>query len=128
MKGKNLDTRSRLLTLDIWLKSELKEDYLKDLDSYILNEFTVLKISKHDFEPIGLTKTYILSESHCAIHTYPENNFLSFDLFICNESINLENVIIDIVNMMPVQRHQSNILRRGVLKESSERISISAHL
>jgi S-adenosylmethionine/arginine decarboxylase-like enzyme len=106
------------LTIDIWLKFELKDSYIQELDQYILKKFTVLKISKHDFEPIGLTKTYILSESHCAIHTYPENNYFAFDLFICNKEIDLEGVVQDIVKMMPVEEYQINISERGVRKEN----------
>ena len=109
-----MDTKSRLLTLDIWLESELKEGYLVALERHIFKEFTVLKVTKHEFEPVGLTKVFILSESHCVIHTYPENNFLSFDLFICNEKIDLEDVAIKILKIFPVFEHQINILNRGI--------------
>lgn len=38
----------------------------------------------HQFPgPGGVTGLYLLSESHLACHTYPENGFASFNLYCC---------------------------------------------
>lgn len=38
----------------------------------------------HQFpDPGGVTGLYLLSESHLACHTYPENGFASFNLYCC---------------------------------------------
>ena len=38
----------------------------------------------HQFpDPGGVTGLYLLSESHLAFHTYPENQFASFNLYCC---------------------------------------------
>jgi S-adenosylmethionine decarboxylase len=42
----------------------------------------VQKIS-HSFEPSGTTLIYILSESHLAIHTWPEYKSIHIDLVTC---------------------------------------------
>jgi len=54
------------------LYSALKED-----------NFKIIKKSKAEFEPYGLTLVTILSESHALIHTYPEYNSLIFELYSC---------------------------------------------
>jgi S-adenosylmethionine decarboxylase len=37
----------------------------------------------HSFSPHGKTLVYILSESHLAIHTWPEKNIIHIDLVSC---------------------------------------------
>ena len=36
-------------------------------------------------EPGGLTGYLLLSESHLAVHTYPESGFAAFDLYCCRD-------------------------------------------
>jgi S-adenosylmethionine decarboxylase proenzyme len=38
----------------------------------------------HRFEPYGITLIAIIKESHVAIHTYPEANHASVDIFHCS--------------------------------------------
>ena len=37
----------------------------------------------HAFEGGGVTGVILLSESHIALHTYPEHGFIAIDLFSC---------------------------------------------
>ena len=43
-----------------------------------------LNISSHKFDPIGVTVISIINESHIAIHTYPEAQHASLDIFHCS--------------------------------------------
>lgn len=38
----------------------------------------------HQFQPQGVTGTVLLSESHLAIHTWPEEKFVTVDVYVCN--------------------------------------------
>ena len=38
----------------------------------------------HQFQPQGVTGTVLLAESHLAIHTWPEEGFVTVDLYVCN--------------------------------------------
>jgi S-adenosylmethionine decarboxylase len=53
---------------------------LTDLD------INVIKSDYHEFPGGGLSVIYILSASHLAIHTWPEHNFMHFDLITCSPS------------------------------------------
>jgi S-adenosylmethionine decarboxylase proenzyme len=46
-------------------------------------EFQVLNKIEHKFDPQGLSIIYLLSESHMTIHTFPERNYIAFDLYTC---------------------------------------------
>jgi len=48
-------------------------------------DFEVLNIVDYSFQPIGCTILFLLSESHMSIHTFPEKNHLSFDIYTCRE-------------------------------------------
>ncbi len=50
------------------------------------------------FEPVGATCSYLLSESHLSIHTYPELRLCAIDLYCCNESIDMDEVLDIIYN------------------------------
>ena len=38
----------------------------------------------HQFQPQGITGTVLLAESHLAIHTWPEERFVTVDVYVCN--------------------------------------------
>jgi len=45
---------------------------------------TVVGDSFHQFEPQGVTGTVLLAESHLAIHTWPERDGATLDVYVCN--------------------------------------------
>lgn len=48
---------------------------------------TLLKTYVHRFEPIGLSGVAILSESHLAVHTWPELGYAAVDAFTCGDHV-----------------------------------------
>ena len=47
--------------------------------------FQILNEVEHKFEPIGCSILFLLSESHISIHTFPEKNHMSFDIYTCRQ-------------------------------------------
>ncbi len=47
------------------------------------SEFTVLENARHNFKPFGFTALWLLSESHLALHTFPESGFSYIELSSC---------------------------------------------
>jgi S-adenosylmethionine decarboxylase len=62
-------------------------DHLKDMCKTIckIHDFLILQECEHVFTPIGCTFLFLLSESHLSVHTFPEKNYISFDLYTCRE-------------------------------------------
>jgi S-adenosylmethionine decarboxylase len=45
--------------------------------------FNILKKTEHHFEPYGYTGLWLLSESHFAVHSFPEENKSYIELSSC---------------------------------------------
>jgi spermidine synthase len=74
---------------------------------------TLISISGKQFHPIGVTSIAVISESHIAIHTYPEANHASIDIFTCSNGAKNVNTLLTFlkkelkpksVKVMEVQR------------------------
>jgi len=51
----------------------------------IENNFTIVGEIDYDFYPQGCSFVLLLSESHLSVHTFPERNHISFDLYTCKQ-------------------------------------------
>lgn len=119
-----MNTSSQHLLLDIWLSEKLNSSHLDKITHLIDENFQVVKKTHQLFEPYGETIVWILSESHFTVHTYPEHNYLSLDIYICNEAIDLDLTAKKILGLLNVSQFQQKCLRRGKI-ENSEMEDIS---
>ena len=67
----------------------------------------------HRFTPEGYTAVLMLEESHLAIHTWPENNYASIDLYSCNLQTNFQAVADFLVNEFQATVTALTFLERG---------------
>lgn len=47
---------------------------------------TLLHIHLHRFSPAGVSGVAVLAESHISVHTWPENGYAAFDVFMCGDA------------------------------------------
>lgn len=52
---------------------------------------TVMRRLTYAFHPQGITTTAVLAESHLTIHTWPELDLVSIDLFACGPGIDINS-------------------------------------
>ncbi|WP_036041299.1 adenosylmethionine decarboxylase [Leptospira alstonii] len=64
---------------------ELVEDIM--LKSVDLSGATTIKSIFHRFSPYGVSGVVVVSESHFAIHTWPEYGYCAVDVFTCGDLI-----------------------------------------
>lgn len=83
-----MDTKGQHATADMWLKGEYNEHQILVALENMLQKYNVLVRACHYFSPHGLTKVWVLGESHCSLHTYPEANYISIDLYTCSTQYN----------------------------------------
>lgn len=50
-----------------------------------ISKFNVLDFTEHIFTPQGYTALWLLSESHLAVHTFPEEQKSYIELSSCNK-------------------------------------------
>ena len=66
----------------------------KDVEGLIIGSgFTVLKFVDHAFEPQGYTALWLLAESHCALHTFPEEQKAYLEISSCNSEMYLNFIV-----------------------------------
>ncbi|WP_395373856.1 adenosylmethionine decarboxylase [Marinicella sp. W31] len=74
---------------------------------------TILKHNIHDFGPqFGKTGVVLLAESHMSVHTWPENDYAAFDIFMCGKKDNLLKAIHFIETHSPQSKFKVKIIAR----------------
>lgn len=107
---------------DVRFKVFFRFDNWYILDKFLTDLITesgikILRKVVHFFEgPEGaMTCLYLLSESHFSIHTFPEKNMISMDLFTCGEH-NTLRILMEIIRMLAPENYIINdIERKNVL-------------
>ena len=84
MSNRKYKTEGNHIVLDIWFK-EWQDNMLPDFVTGLAKfcGFEILQDMRRIFKPQGITYLAVLNESHLAIHTYPEHNYISLDLYTC---------------------------------------------
>jgi len=54
---------------------------------------TIVSHHFHKFSPYGVSGVIIIEESHLTIHTWPEHNFASVDIYTCGEEMDFESAV-----------------------------------
>lgn len=80
----------RHLILDFWGAKALDNPvYMETILRRCVQQAgaTLLHIHLHRFSPSGgLSGVAVLAESHISVHTWPENGFAAFDIFMCGDA------------------------------------------
>ncbi len=116
-----MDIRSQHMLVDLWFEGELKSSDVDHICQVIENELTVIKKSSHEFEPHGQTIVFILGESHFSLHTYPEHNYITLDVYICNMDVDLHAILEKIVKDLKLLHIERKFLTRGEWEEFDEK-------
>ena len=76
--------QAKIYNYQSWIE-ETDPTRLKERFDSLLNQsgFGVLQVVEHHFNPFGYTALFLLSESHLAIHTFPEEQTTYIELSSC---------------------------------------------
>lgn len=77
----------------------------------------ILEVAFHKFSPQGVSGVVVISESHLAIHTWPELGYAAVDVFTCGDSIDPWVSCNYIKGEFAAQRMEAKELRRGVFDQ-----------
>lgn len=65
------------------------------------------------FSPFGVSGFLVITESHFAIHTWPEHGYAAIDLFTCGDHNRLERAYRDLVKSFACKRPLHRVVLRG---------------
>lgn len=71
----------------------------------------------HKFSPQGVSGVVIISESHLAIHTWPELGYAAVDVFTCGEKVNPWDACNYIKHHFCAKQMTAKEIERGVIPE-----------
>ncbi|HHD83813.1 MAG TPA: S-adenosylmethionine decarboxylase proenzyme [Campylobacteraceae bacterium] len=76
---------------------------------------TVIGSSFHLFEPHGVSGVVVISESHLAIHSWPEYAYAAVDIFTCGEDVDPMVAFTCLKEHFGTQNATYQIVQRGQL-------------
>lgn len=71
----------------------------------------------HKFSPQGVSGVVVISESHLAIHTWPELGYAAVDVFTCGDRVNPWDACNYLVEKFEATNMNATEVKRGLLKE-----------
>ncbi len=71
-----------------WVTDTDPDALKQDFEELLTNSgFGIINFMEHHFEPYGYTGIWLISESHFAVHTFPEEGKTYIELASCNRKM-----------------------------------------
>lgn len=79
----------------------------------------------HKFSPQGVSGVVVISESHLAIHTWPELGYAAVDVFTCGQSVNPWDACDYLVDAFGADYVNANEVKRGIIESQEEQLVVN---
>ncbi len=76
----------------------------------------------HKFSPQGVSGVVVISESHLAIHTWPELGYAAVDVFTCGEKVNPWDACNYLVKKFKAEYMTATEMKRGIIEEIQKQV------
>jgi S-adenosylmethionine decarboxylase len=80
----------------------------------------VREVAFHKFSPQGVSGVVVISESHLAIHTWPEYGYAALDIFTCGTKVDPWQAFDHIANKFQPERTNAIEIKRGIFEQGKE--------
>ena len=77
---------------------------------------TPLEVTIHKFSPQGITGVVLLAESHIALHSWSEFNYLAIDIFTCGDKAKPEKALEYLKKKFKPKKVVIQKITRGIIK------------
>lgn len=74
----------------------------------------VREVAFHKFSPQGVSGVVVISESHLAIHTWPEVGYAAIDIFTCGDKVDPWDAYEHLVAKFQPESVSATEVRRGI--------------
>ncbi len=80
---------------------------------------TIISSNFHNFEPQGVSGVVIISESHFAVHAWPEHDYAAVDIFTCGDLISFDIAVESLrTGMKSRNTIISSVMNRGIVSNN----------
>lgn len=93
-----------------WIEQQCRTSAVKAGGHIIRSDF-------HHFTPWGISGVVIISESHIAIHTWPEFKYAAVDIFTCSKDLGVRDAIDHFIKALRPEFVHCQIFERGKKKK-----------
>ncbi len=95
------------------------QEYVKEVLLQVAKKlnFTVVDTLIHHFSPIGVSGVIVIQESHIAVHTWPEHNYVALDFFTCNQQYDIAQATSFLQEQFKATHIEFNNMKRGDLSK-----------
>jgi len=76
----------------------------------------------HKFSPQGVSGVVVISESHLAIHTWPELGYAAVDVFTCGEKVNPWDACDYLAERFQATHVDAREIKRGILENTHKQV------
>ena len=77
------------------------------------------------FSPQGVSGVVVISESHLAIHTWPELGYAAVDVFTCGDTVNPWDACQYLQEKFEADYVDASEVKRGVIAKQEERLAVN---
>lgn len=84
----------------------------------------VREVVFHKFSPQGVSGVVVISESHLAIHTWPELGYAAVDVFTCGDRVNPWDACNYVTEQFKAGHMTATEMKRGIVEDPKEAVNL----
>jgi S-adenosylmethionine decarboxylase len=77
----------------------------------------------HKFSPQGVSGVVVISESHLAIHTWPELGYAAVDVFTCGDRVDPWDACSYLVEKFNATKMEAREVKRGIMGSAQKQVA-----
>lgn len=85
----------------------------------------VREVVFHKFSPQGVSGVVVISESHLAIHTWPELGYAAVDVFTCGDTVNPWDACKYLEEKFGANFLEASEIKRGFVTKQEELLAVN---
>jgi len=89
------------------------------VDAALRTGAEIREVAFHKFSPQGVSGVVVISESHLAIHTWPEFGYAAVDVFTCGDRVDPMVACNYIRDQFKARQIVASEVKRGIFDEHS---------
>ncbi len=94
------------------------------VDAAIKAGAEIREVAFHKFSPQGVSGVVVISESHLAVHTWPEYGYAAVDVFTCGSKVDPWDAVNAIAGNFKTKQVTASEMKRGVIySAANERVA-----